>query len=169
MSATGEPQTVQLTSLSPSQLKMLHDQLDQEVQLLTTSMQSLKSAQNQFSESKQNLKQLNSNNLGKSILVPMNGSLYVPGKLSDIDNVLVDIGTGYFVEKSTTEADEFFSRKIDYLKQQMDKVQPTLQQKFQTKQIVLEVLQSKLMHQSATKNKNWLKTACGINEMFCSL
>jgi len=98
----------------------------------------------------------------------MNGSLYVPGKLSDIDNVLVDIGTGYFVEKSTTEADEFFSRKIDYLKQQMDKVQPTLQQKFQTKQIVLEVLQSKLMHQSATKNKNWLKIACGINEMFCS-
>lgn len=25
--------------------------------------------------------------------------MYVPGKLHDVDNVLVDIGTGYFVEK----------------------------------------------------------------------
>lgn len=25
--------------------------------------------------------------------------MYVPGKLNDVDHVLVDVGTGYFVEK----------------------------------------------------------------------
>jgi hypothetical protein len=36
---------------------------------------------------------------GKTILVPLTNSLYVPGKLSDPDHVIVDIGTGYYVQK----------------------------------------------------------------------
>lgn len=35
----------------------------------------------------------------KTILVPLTNSLYVPGKLSDPDHVIVDVGTGYFVRK----------------------------------------------------------------------
>jgi prefoldin alpha subunit len=49
---------------------------------------------------------LGSNNLndflvdtGKTILVPLTNSLYVPGKLSDPEYVIVDVGTGYFVKK----------------------------------------------------------------------
>ena len=34
------------------------------------------------------------------MLVPLTASLYVPGKLDDADKVLVDVGTGYFVEVS---------------------------------------------------------------------
>ena len=37
--------------------------------------------------------------VGKTILVPLSSSLYVPGKLSDPENVIVDIGTGYYVKK----------------------------------------------------------------------
>jgi len=36
---------------------------------------------------------------GKPILVPLTTSLYVPGKLADIENVIVDVGTGFYVEK----------------------------------------------------------------------
>lgn len=35
----------------------------------------------------------------KKVLIPLTSSLYVPGKIKDTDNVIVDIGTGYFVEK----------------------------------------------------------------------
>lgn len=35
----------------------------------------------------------------KSILVPLTSSLYVPGKLCDLENVIVDVGTGYYVQK----------------------------------------------------------------------
>lgn len=34
------------------------------------------------------------------MLVPLTASLYVPGKLDDADKVLVDVGTGYFIEVS---------------------------------------------------------------------
>ncbi len=37
--------------------------------------------------------------LGKQVLVPLTSSLYVPGKLSDVENVVVDVGTGYYVKK----------------------------------------------------------------------
>jgi prefoldin alpha subunit len=37
--------------------------------------------------------------LGKPILVPLTTSLYVPGTLADPDNVIVDVGTGFYVEK----------------------------------------------------------------------
>ena len=34
------------------------------------------------------------------ILIPLTSSVYVPGKLAEnLDKVLIDIGTGYFVEK----------------------------------------------------------------------
>jgi len=36
---------------------------------------------------------------GKPILVPLTTSLYVPGKLADTENVIVDVGTGFYVEK----------------------------------------------------------------------
>jgi prefoldin alpha subunit len=37
----------------------------------------------------------------KSILVPLTNSLYVKGQLADPDRVLVDVGTGFYVEKVT--------------------------------------------------------------------
>lgn len=37
--------------------------------------------------------------IGKPILVPLTTSLYVPGKLADTENVIVDVGTGFYVEK----------------------------------------------------------------------
>lgn len=38
----------------------------------------------------------------KKILIPLTSSLYVPGRLKDAENVIVDVGTGYFVEKVRT-------------------------------------------------------------------
>ncbi len=36
---------------------------------------------------------------GKQILVPLTTSLYVPGTLASTDTVIVDVGTGFYVEK----------------------------------------------------------------------
>ena len=40
--------------------------------------------------------------VGKPILVPLTTSLYVPGRLADSENVIVDVGTGFYVEKVRT-------------------------------------------------------------------
>ena len=37
--------------------------------------------------------------IDKNVLIPLTSSLYVPGKLKTTETVIVDIGTGYFVEK----------------------------------------------------------------------
>jgi len=34
------------------------------------------------------------------MLVPITSSLYVPGETTQLDNVLIDVGTGYYIEKS---------------------------------------------------------------------
>ncbi|NWR82141.1 PFD5 protein, partial [Centropus unirufus] len=75
--------------------------------------------------------------------------MYVPGKLSDVERVLVDVGTGYYVEKSAGDARDFFKRKIDFLTKQMEKIQPPLQEKHAMKQAVVEMMSQKIQQLTA--------------------
>jgi prefoldin alpha subunit len=47
---------------------------------------------------------------GKSILVPLTSSLYVPGTLKYAGKVLVDIGTGYYVEKVQVDCNDLLTK-----------------------------------------------------------
>uniref|UniRef100_A0A8C9EPW3 Prefoldin subunit 5 n=1 Tax=Pavo cristatus TaxID=9049 RepID=A0A8C9EPW3_PAVCR len=75
--------------------------------------------------------------------------MYVPGKLSDVECVLIDVGTGYYVEKTADDAREFFKRKIDFLTKQMEKIQPALQEKHAMKQAVVEMMSQKIQQLTA--------------------
>ena len=77
-------------------------------------------------------------------MVPMTSSLYVPGTLKDTDTLLIDVGTGYFVEKTRKESIEYFQRKIEFVGKQMETVQGYLKQKLMAKQKVDETLQAKV-------------------------
>ncbi|KAG0217785.1 Prefoldin subunit 5, partial [Mortierella sp. GBA43] len=57
------------------------------------------------------LKAINTTNDNKTILVPLTSSLYVPGKLANVEKVVVDIGTGYYVEKTVEDAIKFYNAK----------------------------------------------------------
>lgn len=63
------------------------------------SIQTLKIALNKFSESGECLEKIGPDSEGKTILVPLTGSMYVPGSLVDVNNVIIDIGTGYYAQK----------------------------------------------------------------------
>lgn len=73
---------------------------------------------------------------GKTILVPLTTSLYVPGTLSDTQNVLVDIGTGYYVEKSAADAETFYGGKVETLSRNLADLEKILTQKSQNVRIV---------------------------------
>uniref|UniRef100_A0A8P4GFZ6 Prefoldin 5 n=1 Tax=Dicentrarchus labrax TaxID=13489 RepID=A0A8P4GFZ6_DICLA len=117
---------VNLTDLSLPQLEGLKTQLDQEIEFLTSSIGQLKVAQTKYVEAKDSL------------------NMYVPGSLHDVDNVLVDVGTGYYVEKKVEDSKAFFKRKIDFLTKQIEKIQPALQEKHAMKQAVIEVMNVKI-------------------------
>lgn len=74
-------------------------QLEQELQHLTASYGQLKAAQAKFRTCIESVNAIKLENAGKEILVPLTGSLYVPGTIADAQRVIVDIGTGYYVEK----------------------------------------------------------------------
>ncbi|XP_020500794.1 prefoldin subunit 5 [Labrus bergylta] len=136
---------VNLTELSLPQLEGLKTQLDQELEFLTSSIGQLKVAQTTYVEAKDSLNVLNKNNKGKELLVPLTSSMYVPGSLNDVETCLVDVGTGYYVEKSVEDSKAFFKRKIDFLtKQIVEKIQPALQEKHAMKQAVVEVMNVKI-------------------------
>ncbi|CAB1353750.1 unnamed protein product [Coregonus sp. 'balchen'] len=135
---------VNLTELSLPQLEGLKTQLEQETEFLTSSIGQLKVVQTKYVEAKDSLSVLNKNNAGKELLVPLTSSMYVPGTLHDVEHVLVDVGTGYYVEKNVDDTKEFFKRKIDFLTKQIEKIQPALQEKYGMKQAVIEVMNIKI-------------------------
>lgn len=60
--------------------------------------------------------------IDKPILVPLTSSMYVPGKLSNIKSVLLDVGTGYFVDKSIEDSKTFLDGKLEMLAKNVEKV-----------------------------------------------
>ena len=60
--------------------------------------------------------------------------LYVPAELSDIKSVTLEIGTGFFVEKSIPKAGEYVERRVKFIKQQLE----SLHKDFNTKKLNLE-------------------------------
>ncbi|KAL1622764.1 subunit of tubulin prefoldin [Diplodia seriata] len=113
-------QMVDLATLSLPQLSQLKKQLDTELEHLTSSFQSLRSAQTRFKDCLKSINTgLQNGSTEKPILVPLTSSLYVTGTLADIKNVLVDVGTGFYVEKSTDDAKEFYDRKIKDLEKNL--------------------------------------------------
>lgn len=137
-------QMVEIASLNPMQLQQLQEQLKSELELFSNSMQQLRLATAKFQESLQSVAKLEGSEDGHEVMVPMTSSLYVPGKLKETDTLLIDVGTGYFVEKTRKEAIDYFQRKIEFVGTQMETVQGYLKQKLMAKQKVDETLQAKV-------------------------
>lgn len=138
---------VDIGQLPIPQLNQLVQQLEQEIELFTSSLNQLKLAQQKFLESQECLNKVSPENNSKDILVPLTSSMYVPGQLSDVSTVLVDVGTGYYVEMEVSKGKEYFKRKIDFVTKQMEKVQPVLAEKYKMKQVTVEILQLKIQNQ----------------------
>lgn len=145
MSSQSETQgeAINLTKLSLQQLDQLKNQLTQEVNVLQDSLSQLKMVQQSFVSSEISLEQLKKVEEQKFMLVPLTGSLYVPGKLISNSKVMVDIGTGYFVQKSVEDAKKYFEKKIQFLAKQMEQLQPILQQKVLVREDVMDVFTQK--------------------------
>nr|ABG66156.1 prefoldin subunit 5, putative, expressed [Oryza sativa Japonica Group] len=116
------PPRIEVEKLSVEQLKALKEQTDLEVNLLQDSLTKIRSAATRLENASAALHDLSLRPKGKKMLVPLTASLYVPGTLDDSEKVLVDVGTGYFIEKTMTEGKEYCERKINLLKSNFDEL-----------------------------------------------
>jgi len=95
--------------------------------------------------------------------VPLTGSMYVPGKLSEPGKVLVDIGTGYYVQKERDAAAAYFEKKVKYVQEQMEKVQAIASEKIRIREAVMDVMEVKVAQQFAQQQKASSATAAATS------
>ena len=87
-------------------------------------------------------------------MVPLTSSLYVPAKSVNNNAFLVDVGTGYYVEKDLKSTVDYFNRKAKFLNEQIEKFAKMIQEKASIRQSLMEMLQHKqqaLSQQQAQK------------------
>ncbi|TFK98341.1 Prefoldin alpha subunit, partial [Pterulicium gracile] len=137
-------QQVNITDLSVAQLAQVKKQLEDELTHLTNSFAQLKAAQTKFNGCIDNITEVKPESKGKTILVPLTASLYVPGKLTNPEHVIVDVGTGYYIQKTRPQALKYYRGKVDYLKKSIEGLQETIQKKQDNVQYIVSVLQNKI-------------------------
>ncbi|QLG71692.1 hypothetical protein HG535_0C00410 [Zygotorulaspora mrakii] len=130
-------QKIDLSKLGPEQLAAVKQQFDQELQHFTQSLQALTIARNKFSECIEDIKTVSSpENQDQKILVPASASLYIPGKIVDNHKFMVDVGTGYYVDKTSEDAIVFYEKKIDKLNNEAVQIQNIIKEKNQYSQAI---------------------------------
>ena len=122
-------QEVDITKIPPQQLQELGKALEDEVRQLAVHYQQLIGAVRKFNESKNSLSYMRDFAEGKEIMVPLTGSLYVPGRMADHNCVMIEAGAGYFIEKNTTQALDYCDRKQKQLQDSGNKVNEIIQHK----------------------------------------
>jgi prefoldin alpha subunit len=89
---------VDLSQLNIKELQGLHQRLSTEVANLTSSAVALQETAARFATAGQSIEYLQEQKQGQSVLLPLTESLYVSGSLESVERVLVEVGTGYYVE-----------------------------------------------------------------------
>ncbi|KAK9117844.1 hypothetical protein Scep_015937 [Stephania cephalantha] len=117
-----EVRVAEMEKMSLEHLKSLKEQSDLEVNLLQDSLNNIRTATARLEIASNALQDLSLRPQGKKMLVPLTASLYVPGTLDDADKVLVDVGTGYFIEKTMSEGRDYCEGKINLLKSNFDQL-----------------------------------------------
>ncbi|XP_051187491.1 prefoldin subunit 5 [Lolium perenne] len=144
------PARIEVDKLSVEQLKALKEQTDLEVNLLQDSLTKIRTAATRLENATAALHELSLRPHGKKLLVPLTASLYVPGMLDDAEKVLVDVGTGYFIEKTMTQGKEYCERKINLLKSNFDELLEMATKKKSIADEMGMLLQAKLRQASAS-------------------
>ncbi|KAF8556665.1 Prefoldin alpha subunit [Imleria badia] len=169
---SSQPQQINIADLDIQQLADVRRQLEEELNHLTSSFAQLKQAQSKFKSCLENVDEVKPKNAGKSclslrvnrwsmcdslgttILVPLTNSLYVPGKLSDTEHVIVDIGTGYYVKKTRAEATKYYKAKAEFIHTNLETLSDTIQKKQDNMNYLMNVLQAKLQAQAQGSSKS---------------
>ena len=82
---------------------------------LRQSFDGMKLAASKFQESKGVVQTLAKDVEDKEIMIPLTSSLYIPGKIVDTENIICEVGAGYFIELSLEKGGEYWERKFELM------------------------------------------------------
>lgn len=150
-SGAAAPQTIDIDTLSLDQLDQLRQQEESRLQALTNRYAALRQAAARLNQAQSSVSELKPNQDGKEVMVPLTESVYVPGKISDPNKLLVELGTGYFVEKSNKDTMSFLDRKLKIVDANSENLTMTIQASRQNVDSLTRAMQGKMMEIRARK------------------
>eukprot|EP00565_Helicotheca_tamesis_P005882 CAMPEP_0185731758 /NCGR_PEP_ID=MMETSP1171-20130828/13905_1 /TAXON_ID=374046 /ORGANISM="Helicotheca tamensis, Strain CCMP826" /LENGTH=141 /DNA_ID=CAMNT_0028401083 /DNA_START=203 /DNA_END=625 /DNA_ORIENTATION=+ len=117
---TEQPKQLDIDSMSLDQLTQLKQSEENRLDMITTRYSQLRAASSRFNAAKTALTSITSSSppssssseTKKPLMIPLTASLYAPGYIQDANKMLVELGTGFYVEKSSKEAHAFLERKL---------------------------------------------------------
>ncbi|CAM9906973.1 unnamed protein product [Scytosiphon promiscuus] len=144
MAGGQQQQSIDLSVLSLEQLNQMKTQHEEEVQNLSGNFVKLRDAQARFSESITAVEALGTKVEDKEILVPLTQSLYVPGRIVEADKMMVDVGTGYYVQKDQQRTAEFLGRKKDMVTTNLESLRGAIDVKRKNLEAIVTVMRRKI-------------------------
>lgn len=138
------PKQVDISTLDPRQLQSIHEQIENEINNLVQSSVALQRAAGEYGNSGRALQQLSEQKEDQPMLLPLTSAVYVSGKLASHDSILLDIGTGYYAERSPEEGVDYCKRKVNMLKENLDKIGQMVKDKQQQLTMIGQMVQSKI-------------------------
>jgi len=100
-----------LDTKSIEELNNLKQQEEAHLEVVMSHFKTMRISAAKLLASKNALNTIKQSHEGSEIMIPLTESLYVPGKMKDIEKVTVELGTGFYVEKENQKAVDFLERK----------------------------------------------------------
>jgi prefoldin alpha subunit len=100
--------------------------LEETAQALQSRMSMVNAVIKDLTYANMTLEGLEENKVGSELLVPIGGSSYIKAKLHDADKVIVGMGAGVSIEKTSQEAKGIVKKRLEDL----EKTGVSLQQRF---------------------------------------
>lgn len=136
-------------TLPMEQLEGLKKQLDSDIQSLGAAYDGLYMGRTRFLDNAETVEQyrqlVDSIEEGekKEIMVCMTSSLFVRGYVVPKKTVIVDVGTGYYLEQPMEQAKKYFLSRATQIKDGLDNVEKTIITKQKQQNQVVDALQQK--------------------------
>lgn len=120
-------QQINISQLEVGELQQLQQQLSSELNNFMSSLIALQQTAARFASAGRSVEALKNANCGDMLMLPMTESLYVPGTLESVETVLLEIGTGYYVERDVDAGIEYCRRKVMLVKDRVEQLSKIIQ------------------------------------------
>eukprot|EP01062_Namystynia_karyoxenos_P055525 TRINITY_DN4644_c0_g1_i1.p1 TRINITY_DN4644_c0_g1~~TRINITY_DN4644_c0_g1_i1.p1 ORF type:complete len:186 (+),score=104.41 TRINITY_DN4644_c0_g1_i1:73-558(+) len=144
---------VKVSSLSPQELQTLSENLQSEIQALSSQHNMLRSGRERYLDSKRVLESLATYQEGDKMLVPLTSSLYVPGELGNPGTAIIEVGAGYYVRMSNQKGQDFMDRKMKNIQETMQNVEKAVMVKSRQLEAMQMTLRQKVMEAQAQQQQ----------------
>ena len=154
-----QPTIVNLDDMSLDQLQQVRQSESERMQALSQKYAQLRAAAARLHASRHAVSDLESHQtdsssteqLGKEVLIPLTDSVFVPGRIKPSKKLLVELGTGYYAEKTFQDTQGFLDRKMKLVEQNTENITKALEATKQNIDAITTTMQGKLLEARARR------------------